>query len=305
MRSRVAAWAVVLWLGLQTGPPGPKLVGVWYAGPGARAPMIALEDPEAVGRDLTLIRRAWFNALSTWISWAEAEQQRGSIQIAGTERLIAAAAGEDLQVTIHILTDQVPAWARGDSAASARFTEAIRARLTGARGVRATHVGRPTGEESPIEIASDGSNLARARLAFWRAIARGAQTITFSQAGGGIGRGLLGLGETAGVVTRNERLFERLRARERGVREVSGGGGAPVDVRLLESADVVMVIGLNATPVPQKVRIAFDPDIPEAIWQNLETGATVNFVMTKSGPVLEHTFAPHDALVLMTGKKLR
>ena len=305
MRCWLGGCAVVLWLGLQVGAQGPTLVGVWYAGQGARAPMTALEDPDAVRRDLVLIRRAGFNALSTWISWVDAERQQGSISIGDTERLIAAAAAENLQVTLHLLMDQAPAWARGDSSAGRGFIEAIRARLTGARGVRTIEVGQPTGAEAPIQLASDGSNLARGRLAFWRAVAHGGRVITFTQAGGGIGRGLLGLGETAGVVTRNERLFAALRPWARGVREVSGGGGAPVDVRLLESPDVIMIIGLNGAPAARTVTIAFEPDIPEAIWQNLETGATVNFVMTKTGPVLEHTFAPQDALVLMTGKKLR
>jgi hypothetical protein len=296
---------MVLWLGLQPGAPGQKLVGVWYSGPGARPPATALSDADAVRRDLTSIRRAGFNALSTWISWVDAERQPGSIDLASTEQLIAAAAAEDLAVTVHVLTEVHPSWARGDSTGEQRFVEAIRGRLAGARGVRAIEVGLPGREGAPVEVARDGSNLAAARLAFWRAIARGASVITFRQGGGGIGPGLLGLGETAGVVTRNEALFGRLRARARGVREVSGGGGAAVEVRLLETADVVMIIGLNGTPVPRTVRIAFDPDIPEAIWQNLETGATVNFVMTRGGPTLEHTFAPHDALVLMTGKKLR
>ena len=78
-----------------------------------------------------------------------------------------------------------------------------------------------------------------------------------------------------------------------------------MEVRLLESRDVIMIIALNRAAAPRRARIEFDPDIPEAIWQNLETGATVNFVMTKDGPVLEHTFAAHDVAVLMTGRKLR
>ena len=44
------------------------------------------------------------------------------------------------------------------------------------------------------------------------------------------------LGETAGVVTRNPALFAPLKPREKGVLAVSSaGGGAPIDVKLLES----------------------------------------------------------------------
>jgi hypothetical protein len=89
------------------------------------------------------------------------------------------------------------------------------------------------------------------------------------------------------------------------VRQVSGGSGAAVEVRLLEARDVIMIVALNRAAAQQNVRIAFDPDIPEAIWQNIETGATMNFVMTKEGPALESTFAPHDVLVLVTSRKLR
>jgi hypothetical protein len=55
----------------------------------------------------------------------------------------------------------------------------------------------------------------------------------------------------------------------------------------------------------QKITINFTADIPEAIWQNLETSTSVNFVMGRSGPFLEHTFSPRDTLVLMIRKKLR
>jgi hypothetical protein len=66
-----------------------------------------------------------------------------------------------------------------------------------------------------------------------------------------------------------------------------------------------MIIGLNYSAALRKATISFSPEIPEAIWQNLETGTAVNFVMGSTGPVLEHTFGPRDALVLVIRKKLR
>ena len=51
--------------------------------------------------------------------------------------------------------------------------------------------------------------------------------------------------------------------------------------------------------------LTFPADLPEAIWQNMEAGNAVNFVMGATGPYYQHTFSPHDALVLAIRKKLR
>jgi hypothetical protein len=47
------------------------------------------------------------------------------------------------------------------------------------------------------------------------------------------------------------------------------------------------------------------PDVPEAIWQNIETGASVNFVQTPTGPTYAHAFGARDVMVLVRGKRLR
>ena len=140
---------------------------------------------------------------------------------------------------------------------------------------------------------------------FWAAVARGAQAVTFLDVEGGAGPAVLSLGETIGIVTRNQALFVPLRARKGGIRGVTGASGAPVEVTLLESADALVIVGINYAPSVQKVTINFEPEIPEAIWQNLETSTSVNFVMGRGGPFLEHTFSPRDTLVLMIRKKLR
>jgi hypothetical protein len=78
-----------------------------------------------------------------------------------------------------------------------------------------------------------------------------------------------------------------------------------VEARFLESADVLMLIGLNHADTPQRVTMTFPPDTQEAIWQNMETGAAVNFIAGADGPTYTHTFAPKDSLVLMIRKSIR
>ena len=50
-------------------------------------------------------------------------------------------------------------------------------------------------------------------------------------------------------------------------------------------------------------KVTLPADIPEAMWQNLETGTAISFVMGKTGPSLEYAFGPRDALVLMIRKR--
>jgi hypothetical protein len=73
----------------------------------------------------------------------------------------------------------------------------------------------------------------------------------------------------------------------------------------MESRDAIVIIATNRASVPRKVTITFNPDIPEAIWQNMESGTSIDFVMGSKGPVFEHTFAARDALVLMIRKRFR
>ena len=280
-------------------------VGIWYAGPGVQPPSAAAEDLEAIRRDLAAVRRAGFNAITTWIAWRHAEPTRGTYALAATERLIAAAGQADLKVDVRIVADMTPAWASAGAADRQRFVEYASTRLRQGAHVMSVAAEEDLGAPSPIRVGEGGRTPSAARLEFWAAVARGAQRLMFIDGSGGAGPAVLALGETAGIVTRNAALFAPLRPREGGIRGITGGGGAPVDVRLLESADALMIIGMNYAPAPRKVTIRFTADIPEAIWQNLETGTAVNFVMGPGGPFLEHTFAPRDTLVLMIRKTLR
>jgi hypothetical protein len=83
------------------------------------------------------------------------------------------------------------------------------------------------------------------------------------------------------------------------------GATGPVETRFLESADVLMLIGLSHADTPQRVKLTFTPDTQEAIWQNMETGSAVNFVAGPEGPTYTYSFAPRDALVLMIRKSVR
>ena len=83
--------------------------------------------------------------------------------------------------------------------------------------------------------------------------------------------------------------------------------GAPgqVEARFLESASAIVLVALNHADSSQKVTFSFAPSIPEAIWQNMETGSQVNFVQGPNGPTYTHTFAARDAMVLVRGKRLQ
>ncbi len=83
------------------------------------------------------------------------------------------------------------------------------------------------------------------------------------------------------------------------------GATGPVETRFLESSDVLMLIGLNHGDTPQRVKMTFTPDTQEAIWQNMETGAAVNFIAGPEGPTYTYSFGPRDALILMIRKNLR
>ena len=142
----------------------------------------------------------------------------------------------------------------------------------------------------------------------------------FSGVGGWAGIGLAagldkptdGLGAVGGyalVVSSRESSVEGIlrAATESGVApEVAiAGTTGVVEARFLESADVLMLIGLNHADTPQRVTMTFPPDTQEAIWQNMETGAAVNFIAGADGPTYTHTFAPKDSLALMIRKSIR
>ncbi len=150
-------------------------------------------------------------------------------------------------------------------------------------------------DSAPRKAAPTGPEL---RLWAWVEMARGASSITFDEPS-----------ETAAafarVVTRNSALFVTLRPRA-AVSDVriDGDDGA-IKVDFLESRDVIMMIGLNVSDRTHRVTMTFAPDTQEAIWQNMETGASVNFVAGPNGPTYTYRFAPHDVFVLMIRRAIR
>ena len=98
----------------------------------------------------------------------------------------------------------------------------------------------------------------------------------------------------------NGELLQRLVASAGVVPEIRIDGAAGlVEARFLESSAAMLLIAINHADTPQKVTFAFGPDVPEAIWQNMESGAAVNFVQSPAGPTYAHAFAPRDAMVLV------
>ena len=281
-------------------------VGLWYAGHGVKPPEAGVADLETARAEFAVIRRAGFNSITTWINWRDVEPKRGSYALATTERLIAAAAQSDLKVDVRVFTDKPPEWSSTVEADRARFVSYALARLRLLPQVTSVAAADHAGDlDKAIKVGRNARTPIEARMDFWAAVSRGAQRVTFLDADGGAGPSVLSLGETIGIVTRNQALFVPLRPRAGGIREVVGANGAPVDVKLLESPDALLIVAVNFSPSVQKVTINFTPEIPEAIWQNLETTTSVNFVMGRGGPFLEHTFTPRDTLVLMIRKKLR
>jgi hypothetical protein len=81
--------------------------------------------------------------------------------------------------------------------------------------------------------------------------------------------------------------------------------GQLVEARFLESSDAMLLVAMNHGSTPHKVTFTFGPDVPEAIWQNMESGAAVNFVQGAEGPTYTRTMAARDVMVLVRGKRLR
>ncbi|MFL6280167.1 MAG: beta-galactosidase [Vicinamibacterales bacterium] len=101
-------------------------------------------------------------------------------------------------------------------------------------------------------------------------------------------------------------LLQRLVASAGVVPEVRiEGGTGRVEARFLESSDAIVLIAINHGEVAERVTFRFAPDVPEAIWQDMETGAAVNFVQGPDGPTYSHGFGARDVMVLVRGKRLR
>ena len=286
------------------------VMSVWYNGPGTQppsAPTRGVSD-DVLRKDLAAIRRAGFNAITTWIAWRDGEPRRGVFEFTHLERLAALASEADLAVQIEVDTEREPSWKNdGTNALAGEFWERVRTESSRWPGVTDVRRATPlaTRDESRVRVGfGNAASPRRARLDIWTAIANGRKQVSFLDEAGPLSAELLAVGETAGVLTRNQALFATLRPRVRDnlVRVQPGGG---VVGHILESPDAILIVALNHSDRTRRVKLIFPADLPEAIWQNMETGAAVNFVQGATGPTYAYTFRPRDVMVLVRGKRLR
>jgi hypothetical protein len=109
----------------------------------------------------------------------------------------------------------------------------------------------------------------------------------------------------AETITRNMALYAPLRHVERdGARSIGLAGGEDnVDAHWLESAEALLLVAVNHGAQSRRVTFTFPPQVPEAVWQNMLSGGSVNFIAGPTGPFYEHTLPAQDVLVLMIRKK--
>jgi hypothetical protein len=145
------------------------------------------------------------------------------------------------------------------------------------------------------------------RLNAWHEVAKGARGILFDPGMPYTQKedALDAAAEFADNITRNAALFAPLRPRESATDVRIEGAPGAIDARFLESNVALVLIAVNPTPDTHRVTLKFSSDIPEAIWQNMETGAAVNFVASADGPTYTRTFTPFDVIVLMIRKQYK
>ena len=81
------------------------------------------------------------------------------------------------------------------------------------------------------------------------------------------------------------------------------GGQDSVEAHWLESAGRAAADRRQPRRRIAQVTFTFPPEVPEAVWQNMLSGGSVNFVAGPTGPFYEHTVPAHDVLVLMIRKR--
>lgn len=147
-------------------------------------------------------------------------------------------------------------------------------------------------------------------LRAWSALGRGRRIILFDD-WAALGRRPAALSAAAAfaeAVTRNAGLYAPLRPRvtRRGAPPIRvTGDGRSIEVHVLESSSAIVIVAVNTARAARKATITFPPDMPEAIWQNLATGATVHFVTGAEGPAYTRWFGGHEVLVLMINTRVR
>lgn len=293
-------------------PVRPAIVmSVWYNGPRLvpPQPLAATVSSDTLRNDLTAIRRAGFNGIVTWVSWRDGEPRRGELALSQLDRLVAVALETGLSVGVEVYTAEQPAWEKEkNNALAGAFYERVRDHYADRRPlVLVRFAGDPKGGvpfSFRVGPAPLGLTPLEVRYRIWHEFVQDQRRWSFRSDDWPLSVDMRAAGEIAGLLTRNQALFAPVtpRTAKNDVAVEPAGG---IDVRILESADAIVIVGLNETDRTRRVTLTFPPDLPEAIWQNMEAGNAVNFVIGPKGPSYEHTFAPYDALVLAIRKKLR
>jgi hypothetical protein len=150
------------------------------------------------------------------------------------------------------------------------------------------------------------STSASVRRDAWSAFARSATCVMFHD-WKSLQQNDAALAEAAAfaeTLARNPALYAPLRRVDRtGDRAITIEGSDSVTAAWLESEDALLLIAVNRAAEPREVTLTFASAVPEAVWQNMLTGASVNFVAGPAGPVYRRTFAADDVLVLMIRKR--
>ena len=289
------------------------VISVWYNGPRTKPPQaLKASVPDDVLRaDLTAIRSAGYNGITTWISWRDGEPRRGILDVDQLDRLTSLAVETGLHVQIDVYTADEPAWKTdGTNALAGAFFQRVRDHYSSRRGVEvgyAGSAGSPTQRQIRIEPRfedDESRSLApQARLQLWSMIADGHKRIGFIDEKGLFTNDMRRAGEAAGVITRNQDLFGPVQPRTQNNKVAVENGG--IVTRILESPDAIVIVALNHDERARRRKLTFPPDLPEAIWQNMIDGNAVNFVMGPNGPFYEHRFEGYETLVLAIRKKLR
>ena len=154
-----------------------------------------------------------------------------------------------------------------------------------------------------IMSVHEHSSGADVRQRAWIAIGRGLRGVLFDgwRSLRGNPAALAEAASFADNVTRNAALFAPLSASARPIRIEAAS--PDLFARFVESPEAMVLVAANLTSAEQRVTLRFAPDVPEAIWQNMESGAAVNFVAGPEGPFYTRTFAPLDVAVLMIRKR--
>ena len=294
----LAAALFALTSGSQKSPAPAIVVSVRYP---ATTPL------EQMRSEIPALAAAGYNALTATLTWREGEPRRGVHNLLPLDQMVALASSAGLRVRIQVVTSVEPEWKKdGTNALAGNFFDYVRRRFERRPGVLAVRPEVSAPDNRPtISIGKGGLALRAARFAFWSEVASGRRSFDVAGTEDSLTADVLAFGNTIGVVTRNEALFAPLQPRSAQPAGLSISGNPGVRVRILESAQAILIVALNAAEEVRKVSITLPPDIPEAIWQNMEHGNSVHFVTGPSGPVLEHTFRPEDVLVLAIRKTLR